>query len=44
MEDYYQGIIQAAMEVGLHNPEVLLPLLWHAPAEIRANARNDGNT
>ncbi|MGA9754092.1 MAG: hypothetical protein WBV23_03020 [Desulfobaccales bacterium] len=36
MEDYYQGIIQAAMEVGLHNPEVLLPLLWHAP---RGDAR-----
>jgi hypothetical protein len=31
MEDYYHGIIQAAMEVGLQSPEVLLPLLWHAP-------------
>jgi len=31
MEDYYQGIIQAAMAVGLQDPEVLFPLLWHAP-------------
>jgi len=36
MADYYQGIIQAAVEVGLQSPEVLLPLLWHAP---RGDAR-----
>jgi hypothetical protein len=36
MEDYYHGIIQAAVEAGLQNPEVLLPLLWHAP---RGDAR-----
>jgi hypothetical protein len=31
MEDYYQGILEAAAVVGIKAPEVLLSLLWHAP-------------
>ncbi len=31
MEDYYQGIVEAAAVVGIKAPEVLLSLLWHAP-------------
>ncbi len=31
MELYYQGILLAAREVGIRQPEILLPLLWHAP-------------
>jgi hypothetical protein len=34
--DYYQGILDAAVAVGLRSPEVLLSLLWHAP---RGNVR-----
>ena len=34
--NYYQGILEAAVAVGLTSPEVLLSLLWHAP---RGNAR-----
>ena len=30
-QTYYQGILAAAAAVGLNSPEVLLPLLWHAP-------------
>ncbi len=29
--NYYQGIVDAAVAVGLNSPEVLLSLLWHAP-------------
>ncbi len=29
--NYYQGILDAAVAVGLKSPEVLLSLLWHAP-------------
>jgi hypothetical protein len=29
--NYYQGILDAALAVGLKAPEVLLSLLWHAP-------------
>jgi hypothetical protein len=36
MEDYYQGVLQAAVEAGLKTPELLFPLLWHAP---RGDAR-----
>lgn len=36
VENYYQGILEAAGEVGIKTPEVLLSLLWHAP---RGNAR-----
>ena len=36
MQNYYQGILEAAVAVGLEAPEVLLSLLWHAP---RGNAR-----
>ncbi len=36
MQNYYQGIVEAAVAVGLKAPEVLLSLLWHAP---RGNAR-----
>lgn len=36
MQNYYQGMIEAAAAVGLEAPEVLLALLWHAP---RGNAR-----
>ncbi|MFA5111080.1 MAG: bifunctional DNA primase/polymerase [Desulfobaccales bacterium] len=40
MELYYQGILLAAREVGLRQPEILLPLLWHAPhGDARENAR-----
>ena len=35
-QSYYQGILAAAVEVGLKGPEVLLSVLWHAP---RGNAR-----
>jgi hypothetical protein len=35
MWNYYQGILEAAVAVGLRSPEVLLSLLWHAP---RGNA------
>jgi hypothetical protein len=35
MWNYYQGILDAAVAVGLKAPEVLLSLLWHAP---RGNA------
>ncbi len=31
MWHYYQGIVEAAVAVGLKAPEVLLSLLWHAP-------------
>ena len=31
MGNYYQGILDAAVAVGLKAPEVLLSLLWHAP-------------
>jgi hypothetical protein len=38
LDDYYQGIIQAARAEGLTTPEVLLPLLWHAPqGDVRQN-------
>jgi hypothetical protein len=38
LDDYYQGIIQAAWAEGLTTPEVLLPLLWHAPqGDVRRN-------
>ncbi len=30
-EEYYQAIFQAALEVGLRDPALLLGLLWHAP-------------
>jgi hypothetical protein len=30
-DDYYQGILKAAIEVGLQEPSMLLGLLWHAP-------------
>ena len=36
MQNYYQGILEAAAAVGIKAPEVLLSLLWHAP---RGNAR-----
>ena len=36
VQNYYQGILGAAAEVGIEAPEVLLSLLWHAP---RGNAR-----
>jgi hypothetical protein len=36
MQDYYQGILAAAVTVGITDPEVLLSLLWHGP---RVNAR-----
>lgn len=36
MENYYQGILEAAAAIGINAPEVLLSLLWHAP---RGNAR-----
>jgi hypothetical protein len=36
VQNYYQGILGAAAEVGVEAPEVLLALLWHAP---RGNAR-----
>ena len=29
--NYYRGILDAAVAVGLKSPEVLLSLLWHAP-------------
>ncbi len=39
MELYYQGILRAAREVGIREPETLLPLLWHAPhGDARENA------
>lgn len=31
IEDYYQGILEAAVIVGIKAPEVLMSLLWHAP-------------
>ena len=31
MEDYYRGVLQAAVAAGFRDPEVLFPLLWHAP-------------
>ena len=31
MEDYYRLILDAAQDAGIRDPEVLLPLLWHAP-------------
>ena len=34
MLNYYQGILDAAVAVGLKAPEVLLSLLWHAPRGI----------
>ena len=30
-EDYYQGVLQVALAVGLKGPDFLLGLLWHAP-------------
>jgi hypothetical protein len=30
-ESYYQGILEAAVAVGLNAPEELLSVLWHAP-------------
>ena len=36
MQNYYQGILEAAAVIGINAPEVLLSLLWHAP---RGNAR-----
>jgi len=30
-EEYYQGLLQAALAMGLTDPAVLLGLLWHAP-------------
>ncbi|OGR08379.1 MAG: hypothetical protein A3K23_06325 [Desulfobacca sp. RBG_16_58_9] len=36
MENYYQGILEAAAMIGINAPEVLLSLLWHAPG---GNAR-----
>ena len=36
VQNYYQGILGAAAEVGIEAPEVLLALLWHAP---RGDAR-----
>jgi hypothetical protein len=36
MENYYQGILEAAAAIGINAPEVLLSLLWHAP---RGHAR-----
>jgi len=35
MQNYCQGIIEAAMAAGIKSPEALLSLLWHAP---RGNA------
>ncbi len=31
MEAYYRDILREAWEVGIVEPDVLLPLLWHAP-------------
>jgi hypothetical protein len=36
MEDYYQGILQAARQAGIEAPELLITLLWQAP---RGDAR-----
>jgi hypothetical protein len=36
MQNYYQGILAAAVAAGIMAPEALLSLLWHAP---RGNAR-----
>lgn len=41
MWNYYQGILDAAVAVGLKSPEVLLSLLWHAP---RGKARQQPET
>jgi hypothetical protein len=30
-EEYYRGLLQAALATGLRNPRLLLGLLWHAP-------------
>jgi hypothetical protein len=36
MEEYYQGILQAARQAGIEAPELLITLLWQAP---RGDAR-----
>jgi hypothetical protein len=41
MWNYYRGVLDAAVAVGLKSPEVLLSLLWHAP---RGNARQQPET
>jgi hypothetical protein len=43
MENYYQGILEAAAVIGINAPEVLLSLLWHTPG-MPANTRKSGTT